>query len=124
MCLIGVVEGATGSGSRLGAGGGGALALTGAPGSTGRSPVVISIRATRPITTRISGSAARRPAEKDRTGTDTATADLEHDERGVQVRICSSSWRIRASGCSPSLAKVTRLVGDITENVGYESAQL
>src|SRR5436190_14886149 len=81
MCLIGVAEGATGSGSRFGAVGGGALALTGAHGSTGVSPVVSSISATRPITTRISGSAARRPAEKDRTGTHTATADLEHDER-------------------------------------------
>ena len=40
MCLIGVVEGAAGSGSRFGAGGGGALALTGAHGSTGVSPVV------------------------------------------------------------------------------------
>src|SRR6185436_5295648 len=114
MCLIGVVEGATGSGSRLGAGGGGALALTGAHGSTGVSPVVSSIRATRPITTRISGSAARRPAEKDRTGTHTATADLEHDGRRAQVRACSSCWRSRASGCSPSLAKVIRPVGDIT----------
>src|SRR6476646_8727142 len=120
MCLIGVVEGAAGSESRFGAGGGGALALTGAHGSTGVSPVVTSIRATRPITTRISGSAARRPAGKDRTGTHTATADLEHDERGVQVRACSSSWRSRASGCSPSLAKVTRPVGDVTYNVGEE----
>src|SRR6476619_4527101 len=114
MCLIGVVEGASGSGSRLGAGGGGALALTGAHRATGVSPVVSSAGATRPITTRISESAARRPAEKDRTGTHTATADLDQDERRGQVRACSTSWRSRASGCSPSLAKVIRPVGDIT----------
>src|SRR3954454_21816386 len=72
MCLIGVVERATGSGPRFGAGGGGALALTGAHGATGVSLVVSSTSATRPITTRISGS-ARRPAGKNRTGTHTAT---------------------------------------------------
>src|SRR6478609_8095211 len=83
MCLIGVDEAATGSGSRFGAGGGGALALTGAHGSTGVSPVASSTRATRPITTRIRWSAARRPAGKNRTGTHTATPDLEQDERPV-----------------------------------------
>src|SRR4051812_50094483 len=95
MCLIGVAEGATGSGSRLGAGGGGALALTGAHGSTGVSPVVTSIRATRPIATRISVSIARRPAGKDRTETHTATAGLDQDQRGAgsSLQQLVSKWR-------------------------------
>src|SRR3954469_17975642 len=114
MCLIGVAEGATGSGSRLGAGGGGALALTGAHGSTGVSPVVSSIRATRPIATRISVSIARRPAGKDRTDTHTATAGLDQDQRRFTFAPAAAPFEAGRPAARPSLAKVIRPVGDIT----------
>ena len=68
MCLIGVDEAATGSGSRFGAGGGGALALTGAHGSTGVSPVASSTSATRPITTRISVERRSSPGREESHG--------------------------------------------------------